>query len=108
MNTELKPKDLEDFLKVLKEIKDKVSEKETKGLCDCILHKVNSIEKNTMYKRYMKRLWGEWSKFSGDIVNPVGDDPESLTKWDSSTKYGKCRRDLLDYLINEIETSLIK
>lgn len=47
-----------------------------------------------------------WDKYSGSYAYPVGGQKEyytDLDKWDKTTKYGALRRELLDFLINELE-----
>lgn len=101
-----------DTLVVLKQLKERGKPREVDhaqfGICFQITHTNNYV--------YTKRLMRQWPKYSGDSDYPIPDpdgieDPSvyysrsgSSAMWNKEHPYGALRHELLDYLIEKLES----
>ena len=76
--------------------------------CGCSDRELTDVDE------WLRMTFARWEHFSGDINYPVPDPQHDGSAcavymtagnhWDKSTKYGRLRWALLDYLIEELET----
>lgn len=109
---------LENFLWFLQQIKKEVSDSSVCGLCKYFQYKVDyylpHLDYHKDYRDYLRNKWENWDKFSGNRTFPVpceGVSPSAAYtavqyKWDSSSQYGRDRRELLDFLIEEVKKDI--
>lgn len=82
------------------------------GLCDniyCMLEDYTyTISDNIMHKMFKM-----WPKFSGNIEYPIPGGRKAYTEsydnktlWDKSSEYGQLRWELLDFMIETLQTEL--
>ena len=95
------------LLERLKELREKGPELFQCGICDNIAMLYGEQD-------ILAEIWERWEHYSGNPHFPVPDPQHDGSAcavhmaagnhWDKSTKYGRLRWALLDYLIEELET----
>jgi hypothetical protein len=103
---------IEKLLTVLKRLKksidsDSIDIEFNRGIGIC--QNISAHFADESYKPILKDLFKTWPKFSGELCFPVEGSfrkyYSQIDKWSKTTKYGRLRRQLLNYLIRELSSA---
>lgn len=97
------------LLEALENIRDKGPANRLCGICANVRDLLKGEYTNLQITNRQKELFVKWPKFSGDLSFPIegGEAAYDNAKWEGTlwkedTEYGRLRKELLLFMINEL------